>query len=677
MTSNKNHRVGVLMHEVLRMMFHVNTCWKRDCIMFINSYTRNKHSSSNTYRKLIKGGYLAEYEPVYPESHEKSLYGIQNKSNEKVTEAISEKLLEKNKGLKRRSETGHVIHSKYAIVEITQKGINYLGDKELETAYYRNSRKFSARFSTNVKNTYIRQLMISRAMTFMASAGAAVFPCEKPSLYRLYGYLNNEADRTYGEKADGEGYPAYSRFDREECIDLMNDRGAFYTKQEFSDFLNTLDSGERETIKGSRAYGVYLSNHTAFLLYEEVPTGEKEIGVRHEFEMKFRQLVNRYFQNALKYRRRVPYSDDKYTDLYTAVISDGESTVYSIAAGVKYGRVKLTEEQSSDMEKRSAKYNALAKRHEYSKVIGVNKQKYPRVFVTPANDAGVLSMNYLCHHSIEDYFRDCAVLIKSRPDLFVPSNTMQEPFVFGWEKTDENRIINVVFMPVYEINLLRRLSLGSAEEEDLDGLAVICQPEMADTISHTLTRTASYYDMQTLGKVYIDNEKKHPVAISASDMELIQDLVTANRILGNGEVYTREQLQKLKEEPTLKKNLSLVINNFSVTSYNAKTLPREITQYSRSGIALNGRDKFSALRSRDDASKKRYRHKPRAKMEIVLDESEKKEIRSLARALNLSMTQMVLIILLPAVREMRSKMKNGSLNFKGETRAEIPTRDNL
>ena len=92
MASKNDPRVGVLMHEVLRMMFHVNTCWKKDCILYLNSFTHNPSSSSVTYRNLIKGGYLAEYEPVYPKVHSKSLYGLQNKSIDEVRNAISEKL---------------------------------------------------------------------------------------------------------------------------------------------------------------------------------------------------------------------------------------------------------------------------------------------------------------------------------------------------------------------------------------------------------------------------------------------------------------------------------------------------------------------------------------------------------------------------------------------------------
>ena len=664
MASKNDPRVGVLMHEVLRMMFHVNTCWKKDCILYLNSFTHNPSSSSVTYRNLIKGGYLAEYEPVYPKVHSKSLYGLQNKSSDEVRNAISEKLAEFQEELKKEPETREGSKSRYAVTAITRKGINYLAEKEADTAYFRNSKVYSARFNTEVKDTFVRQLMVSRAMTLMASAGAAVFPNEKPSLYRLYAFLNNDIDQVFNEQTDAEKYSNYMKSDREECIDLMNERGAFYTRQEFGDFLKSIGAMNTETFKSSRAFGVYLSNFTAFLLYEEVPTGQTEIGVRHEVEKRIRNAVNSHFQNALKYHCRVPYTDDKYTDLYTVIISDGESTVYSIASGVKYGRIKLTDEQKNDPEKRGAKYSSIARIREKSKVIGANSEKYSRVFVTPANDAGVLSMNYLCHHSVEDYFRDSAELIKLRPDLFIPSRTMQEPFVFGWEKNSEKRISDVVFMPVYEINLLRRLSLWNADEEDLDGLAIICQPEMADTISHTLTRAATFYDQKTLGKIYIDNEKKHPVAISASDMELIRDLVTANRIFGNGEVYTREQLQELRDKPALKNNLSLVVSKFSVTSSNAKTIPSEIKKYSRSGVALDGRDKFRNLRNHSNTPKKRYRHKPMKRLELVLDETEKKVFKELAKSLDLSVNQTILTLALPLAREMKAEIEKGDPDGK-------------
>ena len=478
------------MKDFLEMMFHVYAAWKGDCHLYLDSFTSSRKKSNNLYRHWIKCGLIEEYEPVYPQS--KSMYGFRNMADEEIKEVVQEKTKQVFVKSKKPSK------SSYAITVITPKGIISLAERNPDSVYFKYRKGDTGRrFRVSDHDKLVRQLMISRSMIFMAAADVAVFSTQKPSMYRLYGNLSNGADGAYSEETDAELYPDYLKSDQQECLDLVNEKGVFYTNSEakqFVDLIGGMDdskSGRFETIRGSRCYGVYLSNKTAFLLYQEVPRSDKLIGVRHPFEERMHEAINDTFGEVMHYRQKVPYKNS-VTDLYTAIISDGDSLVYSLSTRAKHGRIHYSNEELTDPDKRSQKIEKLANFSRINKILGSDSAKYPRVFVTPASFTGIISMNYLCHHTVEEYFQESSLVIKSRPDLFDPAKKMYDPFIFGWEKNTEHRVVNAIFIPVYEINLLRQLDIGSADEIELDGLAIITAPQMADCISHAIRRHAHY-----------------------------------------------------------------------------------------------------------------------------------------------------------------------------------------
>lgn len=634
-------RIGKRMRYFLIMMFNVYGCWKGDSQLYLDSFTGNRKTSNSVYRKILKYGLIEEFDPVYPQSN--SLYGLDKKSVEEVKGLVQEKL---SKQILVKSAKSN--KSSYAVTMITPKGIKWLADY-FPDSYYEKYRRGETgqRFRTSDKDKFVRQLMISRAMIFMASSATAAFTNDKPSMYRLYGYLSNEAGGAYSDEIDAEKFPDYLPLDREECLDLVNTDGVFYTNSEAKQFLDMLgeigeaDAGVFETIRGSRCYGVYLSNKTAFLLYQEVPRDDKRIGVKHPFEERMRNAINKAFGGILRYRRSVPYTDAR-TDLFTAIISDGDSLVYSMSMRASHGRINFTDEE---MKSASMRIDRINKINEFSKIngiLGADQEKYPRVFVTPTNFTGIMAMSYLCHHTVEEYFRDSADIIKSRPDLFEASSRMYDPFIFGWERGNTgSKITNVIYMPVYEINLLRQLDIGSADEIDLDGLAVITSPQMADCISHALRRKVNYYDAATLDRIYIDNDTGAATSYSASDIQTIRDLITANKICGQGEFWSKEQLKAIKQDPTLKNNLSIVVTQHPFSASNKKTMPREVTQYDRRGIAMDGKDKYEKMRGKRSSREKKYRRPRQANIFVSLDEVDKTAIKRTAKQMDISMSDLL------------------------------------
>lgn len=649
-------RMGVNMRGVLLFMFNAYACWRKDVYTYAMSLSGgNGSTASNVYHKLLTRGYLEEYEPVYPQA--KSIHGLKEKSDEDISQVLESntsqplfrKLTLKNK-------------SSYVMTIITQRGINWIVDYYSQHEYFYNHRngELGVRFRTTDRTKLVRQLMKSRALAVMAGAGTAVFPYEKPSMYRLYGYVNNGAEGTYNEEMEREQFPDYLALDQAGCLDLLNTTGVYYTGEEVSECINLAFAGRSDTFKGSRFFGVYISNMTAFILYQEYPGADKQIGIRTSIEKRLEGSINEMFVDELTYRRKVPYKD-AYTQLYTAIISDGDSLCYSMVTQTRNGRIRFSESEMSSPEKmrdRIAKINEFA---QHKKVLGSNTSAYPRVFVIPATNTGILSMEYLCHHSVADYFRDSAELIRSRPDLFVSSSTMIDPFVFGWEKESFRTSHRyVIFMPVYEINLVRYLSAGSENPDEADEFALITLPQMADALSHGIRKHTAFYDTASFRKIMIDQETNKPLLLSHAEIEMINLLISANKIFGYGEYWSYDQFNIIKNDPTLISHLSDVVIKSPLTDKNKKLVPREVTQYQTSGIPVDDvRDRYRDRRKSDHDAAKRYRHPNQARLELVLDASEKKLIRQAANILNVSATELTLTFVLPRVREVIAMDKEG------------------
>ena len=638
-------RMGFRMKQMLTIMFDVYACWRSDLMLYALSITNGDHSAAgDLYRKLRNRGYLDEYEPVYPKS--KSMYGKKNLTQDEIQNELKSNEINLFQ-INQNSRSG------YVLVMINSKLINYLADHEPNPYFYKNRNGVRGkRFRTTNYTRIIRELMISRSMLFMAAADTAVAMHEKPSMYRLFGYMNNGAEGRYSDETDHKRFKDYLALDREGCIDLLNTTGVFYTNAEVIQCVNLVWPNRADTFRGSRFYGVYLSNKTAFILYQEYPGADKQIGVKQTFETRLSENINAMFKEELSYSRKVPYKN-LTTELYTAIISDGDSLMYTMAMQTKHGRINFTDEELEDQKKMEARLVRIQEFVKYKDVLGANQSIYPRVFITPATNSGVLSMNYLCHHSVTEYFRDSADLVKSRPDLFKPSATMHDPFVFGWEKENagiSNR--SVIFLPVFEINLVREISISAEGEQFADKYALITLPQMADALSHAMRRTTTaFYDVSTLNRIYIDNDTGAPIALSDEDVRVIRDLIAANKILGNGEYWTWEELKQIRNEPSLKFNLSSVISSSPVNSSNKKTMLREITQYDIRGIALNNQDKYAKLRKQTHIEKKRYRRPNQNKLVISLDTVEKKDMKTAANILGISMSELVLLFTMPMVRE--------------------------
>ena len=221
------HRMGSSMRFLLQFLFSVDTIWKGDLYLYGMSICNGYNSQvSIAYKKLRDSGYLIEYEPVYPSS--RAMYSVRRKKKDE--EDISETL---KPVLFKKLETN--IRTPYILVSISQKGINWLVDHEEEYHgyyYQHRNKELKERFRTTDPDRVIRQLMKSRAMAVMSAADTSTFPNEKPSMYRLHGIINNGAGGAYSDEVDREYFPQYLKMDREECLDLLNTKGIFYTSDE-------------------------------------------------------------------------------------------------------------------------------------------------------------------------------------------------------------------------------------------------------------------------------------------------------------------------------------------------------------------------------------------------------------------------------------------------------------
>ena len=198
---------------------------------------------------------------------------------------------------------------------------------------------------------------------------------------------------------------------------------------------------------------------------------------------------------------------------------------------------------------------------------------------------------------------------------------------------------------------MRQISISSEGEQFADKYAIITLPQMADALSHAMRRESTvYYDVTTLNRIYVDNETGAPIALSNDDIQIIKDLIAAHRIFGHGEFWTWKEFNLIKNEPRLKFNLSQVVSNSDVSDASKKTMPRNITTYNISGIAMNNQDKYSGMRKQTQNEKRRYRRPNQNTLFLSLDSSEKKELKAAAKVLGISVSEMVMLLTMPTVR---------------------------
>ena len=432
-------------YQILEVMGQVVQAYKKDITM----YARTKTNGDDKYANRIINTMIKE-------------------------QLLIEKEVKKNRKDNKQSD--------YKTVTISKKGKNVLKeklDKEVD-------KEIESGFQTNSQATLRARLNDSRIKLMFMMCNVNVAPETKPRLIELYRILKEKTD------------PRKMQI----CTETLK-AGIYYTVKEMHEFMDEMNFGISDTTYASRIRGMYISPHTCLMVYITQRGDNKILRTTKNIEKKVVSLmqpvlevttVNRDLPELSK-KRKSRTSDNLIVDTlrknstWGLVISDGDSLVYSMTTGNPNGIIR-----KKDVSKIQIAKNEQQKDKKYTWLIG-DEEIYPRLFVTPFTEAGIGSLDYLCHTRAEEWLEDSK-------NYFRQLNRFEENLynpLYPHDEVYRGQKIPSVYMPVFEINELRKIS-----EMDYT-VTVLTYRDMIDAISHATRKQLRYYDAETME--YVDDNE--------------------------------------------------------------------------------------------------------------------------------------------------------------------------
>jgi predicted DNA-binding protein len=155
--------------------------------------------------------------------------------------------------------------------------------------------------------------------------------------------------------------------------------------------------------------------------------------------------------------------------------------------------------------------------------------------------AGVDSLDYIAHHTFEQWQKDSRELFEELEDFeLIPEEFVANKWLIA---RDVQKDIRAIYMPYYDIKMLE---FFHKFHEDI---SIVTYEDMAETISHCLRREVPIYNVEgellevnqyqlsgrLVGNTSINNEKKRKktlkhigVNVSAEEKKMIEKMTKAN-----------------------------------------------------------------------------------------------------------------------------------------------------
>lgn len=275
-------------------------------------------------------------------------------------------------------------------------------------------------------------------------------------------------------------------------------RGAYYTKKEWFNFINSISFGKSDTCEGSRFKGVYVSKNNCYFVYIPERGDNKIIKVNYDKENNLKtsaQVLNNftniyrdipelysYIQSKNEPGKLVPASKVK-NEPFALIISDGNAQVYSMAMGNPSGLIKGVDfSVISQKKKIMAKEKAKSK---YGQVFfDAYNDTYNHMFIASRNFSGVRAIKYLCNNTLESWKNEAIELFKTNPKYFTKASSPIYPYF----EIVQGKKIPSIYLPVYDAKILRRI----AENEFVP--TIVTYEDMIETIAHSTRKHHRFYD---------------------------------------------------------------------------------------------------------------------------------------------------------------------------------------
>lgn len=409
------------------------------------------------------------------------------------------------------------------VVYITALGRLYVCDKESADAYENLYDKLiPTEFTKARQGKKIENLLdLNRARAMLIFHGVSVFENEKPILGELIKKLSND-DSIEVENQNPE-YPPYKQeYDYENLQNWMN-RGVFYSKREVIQYLETYASNAMDYYRGARFKGLFINSRRILMIYVQ-PFGKKRMfKLRYEDSI-IKNRIDQIFGEKLleSYGRTVKVD--------SLVISDSQSFVHAMATGWKYGhmrperkeailkRMKNQEEKKLRKGEQKTILNAetghevlddIEMASEFMKESNNNfstpntglfiyrNSLFDNKFVIPGNADGLQQMFGILYRTDAEIYADGYEKFTGK--AIDPATEVSFQDSLTWNVGNEQN--PVLYMPVFEVNRLHKLSVDGDTLKEAKDISVITRKSMIDTISHCLRKNVKGIDIETMNPI--------------------------------------------------------------------------------------------------------------------------------------------------------------------------------
>ena len=456
----------------------------------------------------MKGMLEALVNMVYLGECYKSDFAFMLRKGERYESEVQKALIDYGY-IKEKEVTKSVVDSrnpKVAVLAISKKGRVHLCDT-LGTEKYLSPELTQAKFSTSNIDKMNRYLGDSRIMIIMHKAGIRAFPYEKPSLYHMYTHFSQQ---TYNRELDKD-----SLYDNTLNLNKVMNDGVYYSIDEFRQFVRHEYEGRMEdSFQGCRFRGVLVTKDQIILVYLSNVFDNKRIKLTSGQEERGIGLVEDVFSvfNRIK-------------DANALIISSGNALVVDMAICGREGVTNVN---------KGIPYKSL-------NLLDNSCDLFEHIYVIPHNMAGVDSLDYIAHHTFEQWQKDSRELFEELEDFeLIPDEFVANKWLIA---RDVQKDIRAIYVPYYDIKMLE---FFHKFHEDI---TIVTYEDMAETISHCLRREVPIYNVEgellevnqyqlsgrLVGSTSINNEKKRKktlkhigVNVSAEEKKMIEKMTKAN-----------------------------------------------------------------------------------------------------------------------------------------------------
>lgn len=322
-------------------------------------------------------------------------------------------------------------NKKVKIIEITNKGRVYLADKYHDEKYIEEGLKVASKYQTSNVEKLHKLLATNRVKIMFLKAGVLVF--NKPSIDE---FISN-------------------RFSNE------LEKGIYYSKEEFSEYVNREDKQAHDVYKSARFKGVFINQEQVALVYLSNVEKNRVIRLVKSSEFRATDLVKKTFCNFTN--QHLPNA---------IVFSNTDSLMYNMAINGHNGH------NAHDHPKQTGKYIFLDNHCPF----------FEHIFVFPHTYSGMDSLEKYCHNDYKKYKEESVMIFKSLENFkSLTSDNLQN--FYGYNITNSEKAI---YIPYYDIKQLWEIyKLG-------ESVTIVTFDDMAEPISHAIRQPAHFFNVEGL-----------------------------------------------------------------------------------------------------------------------------------------------------------------------------------